>query len=187
MVEEERGDSLQLFEEFLRIPEERVAVLIGRGGKDKKEIERKLECKIEVSSDGEVTIRGADPLNVMKAREIVLAIARGFSPENAMKLLDLRLMLEIINLQELLGRNPNRITRQKARIIGTHGSVKKQIEHMTNTLISVYGKTVAIIGPPSNVRVAREAIIMLAEGAKHTTVYSFIKRNAYAIDDYPFK
>ncbi len=179
-------DNFQILAESLRIPEERVPVLIGRKGQTKREIEKKLECEIKVSSDGEIVIRGT-PINLMKAREIVLAIGRGFSPENAMKLLDIRVMLDIIDLNELLGRNQNRLIRQRARIIGTKGSAKKQIENMTNTIISVYGKTVAIIGPPSNVRIAREAIMMLAEGAKHTTVYNYIKRNAHAIDDYPFK
>ncbi len=174
-------------EEFVRVPEERLKVIIGTHGKTKKDIEKAFNCKLEIKDEGDVIIKGKDPLKVLRAREVVLAIARGFSPQNALKLKDENLMLEVISLQELLGRNPNRIQRQKARIIGTSGSARKQIEEMTNTLISVYGKTVAIIGPAINVKIARDAVVMLAEGAKHTTVYNFLSRNAHLIDDYPFK
>jgi len=174
-------------EEFVRVPEERARVIIGTKGSTKREIERVFNCKIDIKEGGDVSIKGSDPLKVLKARDVVLAIGRGFSPQNALKLKDENLMLEVISLQELLGRNPSRIHRQKARIIGSSGCARKQIEEMTNTIISVYGKTVAIIGPAMNVKLARDAIIMLAEGAKHTTVYNFLRRNAHLIDDYPFK
>jgi len=175
------------FQEYIKIPEARVSVVIGKGGEVKKAIEKKLNCKIEINSEGDVVIKGADGLSLLKAKQIILAMARGFSPEKAMKLLDENIALEIINLQDILGKNKSNIVRQKGRIIGTQGKVREQIEKMTNTLISVYGKTVAIIGPPNNVRIAKEAITMLAEGARHNTVFSFIKKNIHLIDDYPFK
>lgn len=174
-------------EEFVRVPEERISVIIGVKGSTKREIERTFNCKLEIKDRNDVVIRGKDPLKVLRAREVVVAIARGFSPQNALKLRDENLMLDIISLQELLGRNTSKIQRQKARIIGTSGSVRKQIEEMTNTLISVYGKTVAVIGPAMNVKLARDAIVMLVEGAKHATVYNFLRRNVHLIDDYPFK
>ncbi len=174
-------------EEFVRVPEERVSVIIGKKGSVKREIERLFNCKLEIVEGNDVIIKGAEPLKVLRARDVIQAIARGFSPQNALKLRDSNLMLEVISLQELLGRNSSKIRRQKARIIGTGGSVRKQMEEMTNTLISVYGKTISVIGPPVNVKLVRDAVTMLVKGAKHSTVYNFLSRNAHLIDDYPFR
>ena len=56
------------YREYLRIPRERVGLVIGEGGKVKKEIERLTSTKITVSSDGEVIIEPKgeldDPLAV---------------------------------------------------------------------------------------------------------------------------
>ncbi len=175
------------FQEYVKIPEARISIVIGKGGEVKKSLEKKLNCKIEINNEGDVIIKGSDGLSLLKAKQIIMAIARGFSPKRAMKLLDENITLEIINLQDILGKNKNSIVRQKGRIIGTQGKVREQIERMTNTMISVYGKTVAIIGPSNNVRIAKEAITMLAEGTKHNTVFSFIKKNFHLINDYPFK
>jgi len=88
-VEEEGGEIDYLAEgeqeEFVRIPKERVAVLIGKKGKTKREIEERTGTRIEVDSEtGEVFITSTektrDPLAVWKARDVVLAIGRGFSP-----------------------------------------------------------------------------------------------------------
>jgi len=47
---------------------------------------------------------------------------------------------------------------------------------MTGTEISVYGKTVAIIGLPEQVEIARKAVEMLIQGVPHETVYAFLDR-----------
>ncbi len=64
----------------------------------------------------------------------------------------------------------------KGRIIGKEGKMRKFIEDVLNVNISVYGKTVAIIGDAESVAVAREAIEMLVEGAQHSTVQRFLER-----------
>jgi ribosomal RNA assembly protein len=61
------------------------------------------------------------------------------------------------------------------RAIG-RGFSPEQIEDMTGTAISVYGKTVAIIGGVERVKTARTAVEMLLSGVPHETVFSFLDR-----------
>jgi len=165
--------------EYLKIPKDRIGVLIGKRGEVKRRIERELKVKLTVDKEGTVTIenRGEDPLAAWIARNIVRAIARGMSPEKAMKLTSEDYTLELIDLSEYL-RTPKAIVRQKARIIGTKGKTRRYIEETTGTYVSVYGKSVAIIGGYEEVQVAREAVLMLIQGRPHSAVYRFLDRKA---------
>ena len=62
------------------------------------------------------------------------------------------------------------------RIIGKDGRSREIMERLSGTKVSVYGKTVAILGYPEQIRVARAAIEMLLDGAPHGNVYSFLER-----------
>ena len=71
---------------IMKIPKERVGVLIGKNGEVKESIEKKSGTKILIDSEnGEVTIeRGsADPLTELKVINIIRAVGKGFSSENA--------------------------------------------------------------------------------------------------------
>lgn len=166
-------------EEFsyeLKIPEERVAVLIGSSGETKKEIERETRCKLDISKEGDVTITGDDGLMLFTAREIVRAIARGFNPKIALLLLKPDYALEIMDLKALAGKNKNTMERLKGRVIGTGGKARAEIERLTETAISVYGKTIGILGEMNNVSLSRQAVAMLLQGSMHKTVYQFLER-----------
>ncbi len=151
--------------EILKIPEERKAVLIGKDGSVKKEIEEKTKTKISIGET--IKIKG-DTLNLLKAKNIIKAIGRGFSPEKALELLKDDYELYIISLVQ---ETPKSIKRILARVIGRKGSTKKKIEDYTETHISVYGKTISIIGKWDNVDKARRAIEMILEGKPHGYVY----------------
>ncbi|HDJ26314.1 MAG TPA: RNA-processing protein [Candidatus Bathyarchaeota archaeon] len=166
----------------VRIPMERVGVLIGPKGSVKKEIEDSLGVELDIDSrtgDVEITLRegNPDPSSLLRARDVVLAIGRGFSPERAFRLLrDEDAMLRIIDLREIFGRSKSDITRVKGRIIGREGKTRRIIEELTGAYVSVYGHTVAIIGGMEQVQVAEEAIQMLIEGRMHSTVYRYLHR-----------
>lgn len=160
----------------LKIPEERVAVLIGAEGKTKKEIEKETKCQLEISKEGDVFIDGEDALIVYTAKEIVRAIGRGFNPKIALLLLKTDYTLEIIDMKVIAGKNKNTMERLKARVIGTAGKARYEIEHLTDTHISIYGKTIGIIGEVEQVSIAREAVAMLLQGSMHKTVYQFLER-----------
>ncbi len=167
--------------EYLKIPKERVGVLIGPHGKTKENIEKTTQTIIDVDSEaGSVAIspqkESEDPLSVWKARYMVKAIGRGFNPEIALKLVDDEVMLEIINLPDYVGKSKKAILRQKGRIIGKDGKTRDIITEMTGTYVSIYGKTVSLIGDMEHLQIAKEAVEMILDGARHKTVYSFLER-----------
>ncbi|AFK50822.1 KH domain-containing protein [Thermogladius calderae 1633] len=166
---------------YEKIPLERIGVLIGNEGRVKREIEEKTRTRLTVdSTSGMVIIEPAFPstttYELMKAREIVRAIASGFSPDKAMSLLGEDQVLMIIELKQYVGDKPNHIQRILGRVIGEGGKARRVLEEMTGTYISVYDTNVAIIGDYESAQVARAAVEMLIEGRRHSTVYSYIER-----------
>ncbi len=160
----------------LKIPEERIAVLIGEKGETKKEIEEQTKTQLNISKEGDVTIAGKDALLLYIAQDVVKAIARGFNPKTALLLLQTDFALEIVDIKDFSGKSKSDLIRLRGRIIGTEGKARKEIERLTNTFISVFGKTVAIIGTTTDVFDAREAIELLLKGSKHATAYHFLER-----------
>jgi len=160
-----------------RITTERIGVLIGKKGMIKREIEEKTGTSIQVDSEkGLVTIEGEDADLFVRSVETIKAISRGFSPERAFCLLeDEDLYLEIINLGDI-AENPNQLDRIRGRIIGKDGYARSQIEDLTRTSISVYGKTISIIGTFDQIKTTKEGIDMLIGGAPHEAVFSFLEK-----------
>ena len=66
--------------------------------------------------------------------------------------------------------------RLKGRVIGEQGKARRTIENLTETDISVYGKTVSIIGEIEHVSVAKRAILSLLSGSPHSRVYSWLEK-----------
>jgi len=167
---------------FVRIPKERVGALVGPEGKTKKNIEEKLCIELQIESDsGGVTLtlaeKNDDPSTLFRAKDIVTAVGRGFSPEHAFRLIrDENAVLDIIDLRTSFGKSESDLQRVKGRIIGMNGKTRNIIEELTGTYVSVYGHTVGIIGTFEQVDVAREAIQMLVRGSLHSTVYRFLNR-----------
>ena len=169
--------------EYLKIPRERVGGVIGKQGITKEKIESTTKTSIEIDSEsGSISISPRedteDPLAVWKSRYIVKAIGRGFNPEIALKLIDDEIMLEIINLPDYVGRSKKAVLRQKGRIIGRDGRTRDIITDMTGVDVSVYGKTVALIGNMEHVHLAKEAVEMILEGARHKSVYAFLEKKS---------
>jgi len=167
--------------EFVKVPKERIAVVIGKRGEVKRYLEKETKTKITVDSKtGEITIESTsktdDPLAVWKARDVILAIGRGFSPERAKRLLKDDQLIEIIDISQFTGRSKNALRRVKGRIIGENGKTRKIIEETTGVSLSIYGRTVTLIGDYEWIRVAKKAIMMLIEGAPHGVVYRFLSK-----------
>jgi ribosomal RNA assembly protein len=121
-------------------------------------------------------MEGEDAPLLLRGIEVVQAIIRGFSPERAFVLLDDEdLLLDVIDLSGLT-ESPRQLDRLRGRIIGKEGRSREQIEHMTECEISVFGKTVAIIGLPEQIKIARSAVDMLLQGLPHEMVFAFLER-----------
>jgi len=167
---------------FVRIPKERVGVVIGPDGTTKKNIEEKLSVELEIDSDaGDVHIsvseNATDPSTLFRAKDVVTALGRGFSPEHAFRLVrDEDVLMELIDLRAAFGKSEADLKRVKGRIIGLNGKTRRIIEELTDANVAVYGHTVGIIGTLEQVQVAREAIEMLVRGSMHSTVYRFLHR-----------
>lgn len=160
----------------LRVPKERVAVIIGKHGEMKRLLEREAGVKISIDSEEHVvTLKGDDSLKLYSAREMVKAIARGFNPEVAKLLLRQDYTFEIINISEFANTKGS-ILRLKGRTIGTDGKARRRIEEETETFIVVYGKTVCVIGELEHAKVAVRAIEKLLQGNMHSTVWKFLDK-----------
>lgn len=159
----------------IKIPKDRVGVLIGKKGEIKRLIEKKTETKLIIDKEGGVIIEG-EGVNIYNANIIIKAIGRGFNPETALTLLDEEINIEIINIKDFTGKSEKKFYRLKSRLIGTQGKARKVIENLTNTEISIYGKTIAVIGKIENVSIAKRGTEILLRGAPHGNAYKYIER-----------
>ncbi len=166
-----RGFSM---DEFMKIPEERVKTLLGPNDETKKKIEKRCTVELRVESDGEVEIIG-DPADIFFVRDIIKAIGRGFTPETALRLMGHDYGLYVISLKEIIP-SENAITRLKGRVIGEKGRIKSQIEEATDSYVSIYGNTISIISRIDTMEYAKEAIGMLIDGARHTSVLGYLSK-----------
>ena len=165
----------------VKIPKERIGVLIGPGGSVRKRIEEALGVKLRVDSrsgDVEIALRDekGDVSKLYQALNVVRAIGRGFSPERAFRLFDEDMLLDVIDLREYVGKSENALRRVKGRIIGRDGKTRRLIEELTGVYVSVYGHTVSLIGGFDQLLVAREAVTKLIKGSQHKTVYNYLFR-----------
>lgn len=167
---------------FVKIPKERVGVLIGPDGKVKENIEAKLKVKLEIDGEqGDVTIilpeNSEDPSVFFRAKDVVTAIGRGFSADHAFRLIrDEDAVFDVIDLRVIFGRSEADIKRIKGRIIGENGKTRRIIEELTMANVAVYGHTIGIIGTFEQADAARNAIQMFIEGCQHQTVYKFLAK-----------
>ena len=161
----------------LKIPKERIAVLIGKSGETKTELESQTKSKIEVDSkEGDVVISGNDSLGLFVLKDIVKAVGRGFNPEIAMRLLKQDYVLEMLNLSDFV-KSQDQQLRLRGRVIGKGGKARATIEEFTNTAISVYGKTIAIIGFCDDVAISKKAVESLLTGSPHASVYKWLEKH----------
>jgi ribosomal RNA assembly protein len=165
---------------YIRIPKERVGVLIGKDGETKKTIEKISQMYLEIDSEeGEISFNeqeAKDPLIPLKVEDVIRAIGRGFSPEHAFRLFGEETELFIFDIYDYVGKKESHLVRVKARVIGREGKTKRVIEGLTGGLLSVYGHTVAVIADFDSIDIAKKALDMLLSGSEHPTVYRYLER-----------
>jgi ribosomal RNA assembly protein len=165
-----------MYQYEIKITKDRLAVLIGTKGETKKQIEEATNSRLKIDSkEGDIFIMGDDSIGLMCARDIIKAIGRGFNPDVAMRLLKPDYCFESLDMTDFT-RNANDVPRVRGRVIGTEGKSRMKIEELTRTSISIYGKTVSIIGQMDDVVMAKGAIETLLNGSPHSKVYSKLER-----------
>ena len=167
-----------------RVPKDRIAVIIGAKGATSKAIRNAAGCqKFIIDSDsGDIVVEWGevgtyDPVKAMKLPDVVKAIGRGMAPNAAIRLLDDDHFFELVDLREYVGKRSNQQRRVRARIIGRQGKIRKLIEQLTNTQITIYNSTVVLVGEESGLFAARQAIEMLAGGSEHGSVIGYLERD----------
>jgi len=166
--------------EYVRIPKDRVAILIGTNGEVRKAIEQRTGAKLRIDSKtgdiGVDTSKVFEPIFNLTVMDIVKAIGRGLAPEKALRLLQDDVYLRVLDIRDYAGKNKNRIIRMRSRIIGAKGKTRKTIETITGADISIQGNTVSILGELYEVETAETAIDMLLSGSEHSSVYKYLDR-----------
>ncbi|MEA2053673.1 MAG: KH domain-containing protein [Candidatus Thermoplasmatota archaeon] len=161
---------------FVKVPVERVAVLVGKNGEVKKKIEGH-GVKLDIDSkSGDVSITGENAVVELDSQNVVKAIGRGFSPNRAMLLFDENYYFELLDMRNFVGKKVKNVHRIAGRIIGKEGKTRAAIENATGVKLSVYGTTIGIIGKIEGMDVASRAVEMLLNGSNHSTVYHFLDR-----------
>ncbi|MBU0497311.1 MAG: KH domain-containing protein [Candidatus Thermoplasmatota archaeon] len=165
---------------YLKIPKERIGVLIGPEGETKKTIEDHTHVTLIIDSEeGEVILdnhNSEDPLGLLNAEDVVRAIGRGFSPEHALLLLKDDVELFLFDIRDYVGKKKTHIHRLKSRIIGTQGKTKNTMEQLTGAILCIHGHTIGIIADFEVMESAKKAIDMLLSGSKHASVYRYLER-----------
>ena len=167
-----------------RVPQDRIAVLIGAKGATAKSLHQAAGCKeFKIDSDtGDVEVLWGepgsyDPVKAMKLPDVIKAIARGMAPKAAIRLLQDDHFFELVDLRDYVGKRANQQRRIRARIIGSEGKIRKLIEGLTNTEITIYKSTVVLVGHEEGLAAARTGIEMIAGGAEHGTVLNFFEKD----------
>ena len=146
-----------------RVPKDRIAVIIGAKGATSKAIRNAAGCqKFIIDSDtGDIEVEWGepgtyDPVKAMKLPDVVKAIGRGMAPDAAVRLLDDDHFFELVDLRDFVGKRSNQQRRIRARIIGRQGKIRKLIEQLTATQITIYNSTVVLVGEENGLFAARQ-------------------------------
>ena len=168
------GGSAAPVELLARVPKNRIAVLIGKGGQTRKMLEEASGAKLDIDSKtGEVMAEWEeepDPVVRMKMPDVVLAIGRGLAPSRAVQLIEDDIFLRMYDIREWVGRQPNQTRRMRSRLIGRTGRIRSLMEEISNCEMAIHGSTVLLIGDQDGVALAAPAIEGILRGSEHSTV-----------------
>jgi len=166
-------------EGLARIPQDRIAVLIGRKGVTRRALEEATNSKLHIdSTSGDVSVvwnEDFDPITRMKFPDVIRAIGRGMNPERALQLLQDDHHLMLYDMREYVGKNANQQRRIRSRLIGRNGRIRELIEEHSGAEIVIYGSTVVIIGDEEGLPLAGQAIERLLQGAEHSSVLKHLE------------
>ena len=152
-----------------RIPKDRIAVLIGSKGTTAKSLRNASGAKeFHIDSEsGDVEVvwgepGSYDPIKALKFPDVIKAIGRGMAPKAAIRLLDDDHFFELVDIRKFVGKRSNQQRRIRGRIIRSQGKIRKLIEGLTDTQITIYNSTVVLVGEEEGLSAARQAIEMLS-------------------------
>jgi ribosomal RNA assembly protein len=152
--------------ESVNVPKDRINVI--KDEKVKRGVENSLNVKLSFDENS-VVIEG-EGLDLFTTKNVIKAMGRGFAPDKAFRLFNEEEVLEVIEI----GEETNKLKIIKSRLIGTKGKTRRMIEEFSGCAVSVYGKTVSLIGKYEQISIGKEAVKMIILGSKHAKVYKFL-------------
>ena len=166
-------------EGITRIPQDRIAVLIGRKGATRTAIEKASGAKLHIDSKtGDVSATwddDIDPVMRMKFPDVIKANGPGMNPERAIQLLQDGQHLMLYDIREYVGKTSNQQRRIRSRIIGRNGRIRELIEEHSGAEMVIYGSTIVIIGDEEALPLAGQAVQRLLQGAEHSSVLKHLE------------
>ena len=166
-------------EGLARIPQDRIAVLIGRKGTTRRALEKATNSTLHIDSNsGDISVvwdDEFDPILRMKLPDVIRAIGRGMNPDRALQLLKDDHHLLLYDMREYVGKNPNQQRRIRSRLIGRNGRIRELIEEHSGSEVTIYGSTVVIIGDEDALPLAGQAVERLLQGAEHSSVLKHLE------------
>ena len=166
-------------EGLARIPQDRIAVLIGRKGATRRALEKATKSSLHIDSNsGDVSVvwdEEFDPILRMKLPDVIRAIGRGMNPDRALQLLKDDHHLRLYDMREYVGKSPNQQRRIRSRLIGRNGRIRELIEEHSGSEVVIYGSTVVIIGDEDSLPLAGQAVERLLQGAEHSSVLKHLE------------
>ena len=162
--------------ERFAIEKEKIGIIIGKKGENKKYLENELGVKITVSKTGNIKIEGPS-IKSLIAMNVIKAICFGFIIEDALQLKNNGFIFETLNVKNF-AKTKTRIKEIKARLIGKKGKAKRTIESLGKVFICIGKTKIGIIGSVEEVFSAKEAIESLLRGAKHGRVYKWLENKS---------
>lgn len=136
-------------------------------------IEEELNVKIEREGNILKIMASKDQIeDILKGEEILRALKWGFPPQTALKLRKSNFDFQTVDLKRFRG-DLNRI---KSRVIGRNGKTKKKIQGVTNTSIIISKRHVVVLGGYEGLKMAIQAIKMIASGRRQQDVYQWLHR-----------
>lgn len=113
---------------------------------------------VEGSMTVRTTKRTWDPYIILKARDLMKALARSVPYQQAVKVLQDGVNCDIVKIGNTV-RNKERFVKRRGRLIGPHGTTLKALEILTGCYILVQGNTVCVMGDHKGTKVARRVVL----------------------------
>lgn len=141
--------------------------------KAKAELERSLNIKLTLEGNM-ITFEGA-AVDEYVARQVLEAMAFGFSASKALLLKDEEMAFRIVHIKDHTKRNLEAI---RSRVIGTRGKTRRTISDITGCDVLITDTDIGIIGHVEDAEDTERAFIQIIRGMKQSNAYQYLeKRN----------
>ena len=149
---------------------------LGRVKKVKREIERALNVKLTITSNG-IEISDDQGMNTYVALKVLEAVDMGFQIQSALKLQNEDTMFEKISIKQHA--RPSRLSTIKGRLIGKKGKALATLSELTGCDMKIQDYEIGLIGKTSDLKFAINALINLIHGSPHSNVYAYLEKSRH--------